>query len=69
MKGTIQNSQNRLRSPMSDGGGSLSQILIIHISNKPCQCRYTDYWADDTYLLTYIPGTTRSKIYKNVHVY
>ena len=23
-------------------------ISIINISNKPCQCRSTDYWADDT---------------------
>ena len=20
----------------------------INIYNKPCQCRYTDYWSDDT---------------------
>jgi len=20
----------------------------IYISNKPCQCRNTDYWVDDT---------------------
>ena len=24
-------------------------ISVINISNKPCQCRSTDYWADDTF--------------------
>ena len=24
-------------------------IWIINISNKPCQCRNTDYWSDDTF--------------------
>ena len=23
-------------------------ILVINISNKPCQCRSTDYWTDNT---------------------
>jgi len=23
-------------------------ISVINISNKPCQCRNTDYWEDDT---------------------
>jgi len=22
--------------------------VILNISNKPCQCRTTDYWVDDT---------------------
>ena len=27
---------------------SNSTISIISISNKPCQCRNTGYWVDDT---------------------
>jgi len=23
-------------------------MSVINISNKPCQCRSTGYWADDT---------------------
>jgi len=24
-------------------------MSIINISNKPCQCRNTDYWVGDTF--------------------
>ena len=50
--------QYRIRSPMSEGWRTLDlnnyiifrncKFLQEIISNKPYQCRNTDYWADDT---------------------
>jgi hypothetical protein len=44
-KGPKQDSQNRLRSPTSEGREHY--LGTENISNRPCQCRNTDYWADD----------------------
>ena len=47
-RGPIRDSPNRLKSPMSEGREPLGIVNFYNIYNKPCQCRDTGYWADDT---------------------